>query len=115
MDRQTTNQTYHLILADIAMAAAIQVYDPRNAFALAEAEYRPGAVRDLWLGRAADDRVRRQVTAMANTGMGSLQKMPAEELVFAARNYGVPLDLAQAERLHEHFSAKRDAFMSYRQ
>lgn len=114
MDHQTANQTYHLILADIAMAAAIQVYDRQGAPLVDAGTYRPGALRDLWLGGGADEQVRRQVTAMANAGLGSLQSMPAEELVFAARNYGVPLDLEQAERLHEHFSARRDAFMSYR-
>lgn len=114
MDRQTSNQTYHLILADIAMAAAIKVYDRQGAPNVDAGTYRPGSLRDQWLEGGADERLRRQVTAMANAGLGSLQSMPAEELVFAAKNYGVPLDLDQARRLSEHFSTRRDAFMSYR-
>lgn len=114
MDKQTANQSYHLILADIAMAAAIRVYDRDNAVTPVESEYSPGLVRDSWLSRTADAQLRRQVTAMANAGMGSLQSMPAEELVLAARNYGVPLDMERAQHLSEHFAARRDAFMSYR-
>jgi hypothetical protein len=110
----THNQTYHLILADIAMAAAIKVHDRGNAIALAETEYQPGLLRDRWLGMVASDQLRRQVTAMANAGMGSLQAMPAEELVFAAKAYGVPLDAVVAQKMAEHFTIKRDAMLTYR-
>lgn len=114
MEHLTSNQTYHLILADIAMAAAIKIFDRDHAVSLESDDYRPGCVRDGWLGAAGSDQLRQRVTAMAHAGMGSLRAMPAEELVFAARNYGVPLETAVAERMAEHFTGKRDAVLTYR-
>ena len=114
MEKQSANQTYHLILADIAMAAAIRVYDRDHVLVGGEAAYQPGCIRDGWLGHTQDQSLRQKVTAMANAGMGSLQRMPAEELVFAAQAYGVPLAATQAESLMEHFSNKRDAVLTYR-
>jgi hypothetical protein len=110
----TTNQSFHLILADIAMAAAIRVYDREHPLAVADDSYRPGCIRDGWLDRTSDQNLRQKVTAMATAGMGSLQRMPAEELVFAAQAYGVPLGGGLAESLMEHFSNKRDAVLTYR-
>lgn len=113
MDKQTANQSYHLILADIAMAAAIRVYDRDHAMLVGADEYRPGCIRDHWLERVADKHLRQKVTAMANAGLGSLQSMAAEELVFAAQAYGVPLEAAAAQSLAEHFTRRRDAMLSY--
>lgn len=114
MEKSTSNQTYHLILADIAMAAAIKVFDRDHAVAVGHEDYRPGYVRDFWLGQAASDQLRQRVTAMANAGMGSLQAMPAEDLYFAAQAYGVPLEETVAASMAEHFSDKRDAVLTYR-
>jgi len=114
MEKSTPNQTYHLILADIAMAAAIKVYDRDHAVSVGRDAYHPGYVRDLWLGGGASEQLRQRVTAMANAGMGSLQTMPAEELVFAAQAYGVPLEEGTAARMAEHFTGKRDAVLTYR-
>lgn len=114
MTAPTENQTYHLILADIAMAAAIRIYDRDHHVLVEEEAYRPGCIRDAWLEQAADQHLRQKVTAMAKAGLGSLQTMPAEELVFAAQAYGVPLPASDAESLMEHFSNKRDAVLTYR-
>ena len=114
MEKQSANQTYHLILADIAMAAAIRIYDRSHFVTVGDDDYRPGCIRDLWLEQAEDQQLRQKVTAMATAGIGSLQGMPAEELVFAARAYGVPLAAGQAESVMEHFTNKRDAVLTYR-
>ena len=114
MNTPTANQTYHLILADIAMAAAIRIYDRNHHMVVGADTYRPGCIRDAWLEQAGDLHLRQKVTAMAKAGLGSLQTMPAEELVFAAQAYGVPLGGGLAESLMEHFSNKRDAVLTYR-
>ena len=109
----TDNQRFHLILADIAMAAAIRVHDHDHVPTIAGGDYRPGDLRDLWLERTADPSLRRTVTAMANAGMGPLQRMAATDLVEAARTYGLPLDGELAECVMEHFTNKRDAVLTY--
>ena len=55
--------------------------------------YRPGSIRDGWLGRTFGRRTaQRQVTAMATAGVASLAGLPPEQLGSAAAAYGVPLD-----------------------
>jgi hypothetical protein len=111
---ETANQQYHLILADIAMAAAIKTYDRDYEPAAGGAAYHPGSIRDGWLGRTSDGGLRRHVTAMATAGVASLAGMPPERLGSAAAAYGVPLDPDLVSRIAEHFSAKRDAVLTYR-
>ena len=77
MDNLTDNQRYHLILADIAMAAAIRTYDPGYVIAFGDGGYGPADVRDRWLAGPPDDGLRRRVTALANAGVASLQGQPA--------------------------------------
>ena len=48
---EAANQQYHLILADIAMAAAIKTYDRDYKPPPASEAYRPGSIRDRWLGQ----------------------------------------------------------------
>ena len=51
---------------------------------------------------------------MATAGVASLVGMPPEQLGSAATAYGVPLDADLVSRIAEHFSAKRDAVLTYR-
>ncbi len=111
---ETANQQYHLILADIAMAAAIKTYDRDYEPSSSGGAYHPGSIRDGWLGRTSDDGLRRQVTAMATAGVASLAGLPPEQLGSAAAAYGVPLDPDLVLRIAEHFSSKRDAVLTYR-
>lgn len=113
MTALTDNQRYHLILADIAMAAAIRAYDPGYALGTGEAGYAPGAVRDGWLAGATNPGLRRRVTALANAGVGSLQELPAEKLAAAAAGTGIPVTPDLAARIADHFATKRDAVLTY--
>ena len=111
---ETANQQYHLILADIAMAAAIKTYDRDYKPSSSSEAYRPGSIRDSWLGQTLDDGLRRQVTAMATAGVASLAGTPPEQLGSAAAAFGIPLAPDLVSRIAEHFSAKRDAVLTYR-
>jgi hypothetical protein len=109
----TKNQQYHLVLADIAMAAAITACDKNYTIAASEGGYVPGGIRDAWLERTSEGPLRRQVIALANAGSGSLQKLPAEQLAVMAERYGVPLAGALSELISEHFTNKREAVLTY--
>lgn len=113
MTTLTANQTYHLILADIAMAAAIDTHDPDYIVVTGAEGYTPGCLRDGWLERVADDLLRRRVTAMASAALASLQSLNAERLAKMAENYGVPLAPELAGQIVEHFTNKRDAVLTY--
>lgn len=113
MDNLTDNQRYHLILADIAMAAAIRTYDPGYVIAFGDGGYGPADVRDRWLAGPPDDGLRRRVTALANAGVASLQGQPAAKLAAAAAAYGIPLAPGLAERMAGHFADKRNAVLTY--
>ena len=104
MSELSTAQRYQLILADIAMAAAIQ----SSGGALEEADwvdYAPGALRDRWLQRNPDGPLSRRVTAMANAGVASLQQSPPERLRTMAERFGVPIDGERWSALHTCSSA----------
>lgn len=109
----TANQRYHLILADIAMAAAIRTYDKGYIFYTGSAGYLPGSIRDLWLADTADERLRKRVTAMANAGLVSLQSLPPEKLAQMAVAQGVPVDKELAGLISGHFDDKRESWLSY--
>jgi hypothetical protein len=112
MSEPSTAQRYQLILADIAMAAAIQTLGG----AVGEedrADYMPGVLRDRWLARHPDGALRRRVAAMANAGVASLQQLPPERLRDMATRFGVPLDSGLAAAMAEHFDAKREAWLQY--
>jgi hypothetical protein len=112
MSEPSTAQRYQLILADIAMAAAIQTCGDAVE-AGDSADYAPGAVRDRWLARRPEGALRKRVMAMANAGVASLQQLPPERLQDMAMRFGVPLDAELAATMAEHFAAKRDAWLRY--
>jgi len=114
MDKQSANQTYHLILSDIAMAAAIRTHDPANAVVVAEEDYLPGAVRDAWFEQVTDDELRRKVSAMASAGVASLSALAPEQISRAAATFGVPLAFSSAEEMVAHFTNRREAVLRYR-
>jgi hypothetical protein len=114
MDKQTANQTYHLILSDIAMAAAIRTHDPANAVVVAEEDYLPGVVRDAWFEQVTDDTLRQKVSAMATAGVASLSALAPEQISRAAATFGVPLAFSSAEEMVEHFTIRREAVLRYR-
>ncbi len=112
MSEPSTSQRYHLILADIAMAAAIQTCG--GAVETEDrADYEPGALRDRWLMRHPEGLLRRRVASMANAGVASLQQLPPERLEETAKRFGVPIDGETAAAIAEHFVAKREAWLEY--
>lgn len=113
MTNLTENQRYHLILADIAMAAAIRTHDAGHAVVIAAGDYVPACVRDGWLAQNEDPALRKRITAMASAGVASLQGVTAERLAAAAETYGVPLAAGLAERMVEFFADKRNAVLTY--
>ena len=113
MHAPTENQQFHMILADIAMMAAISTYDRQSAVAVGP-EYSPGSVREVWLARTGDPALRNRVNAMATAGFASLQGMQAAQLAAAAKTYGFPLTVDDAERMAQHFTDRREAVLRYR-
>ncbi len=113
MQGLTDNQHFHLVLADIAMAAAVKSCDATTAVALDEATYVAGAGRDLWLEQNSDPALRQRVTALASAAVASLQSQPGEQLAATAQRYGVPLAVDLAERIAEHFTNKQNAVLTY--
>lgn len=109
----TKTQQYHLVLADIAMAAAINACDKNYTIAASAGGYVPGSIRDLWLEQAGEGPLRRQVTALANAGKASLQSLPSPQLAAMAERYGVPLTGDLSELIAEHFTNKREAVLTY--
>ncbi len=109
--RLSANQRYHLMLADIAMAAAIKTLDP--GYAIAGAALAPGALRDAWLAQCGDGALKQRVSAMAAAAINSLKQLTADQLAAAAGRYGVALADGASERLADHFEAKRNAVLSY--
>ncbi|MFG1419289.1 hypothetical protein V5F38_06485 [Xanthobacter sp. V0B-10] len=111
MGEMTENQRFHLLLADIAMAAAIRGCN--STFTL-DGDYTPGALRDGWLAAMSDEPLKRRVMALANAGLASLQGVPPEQIAKAASAYGIPMDEALAAEIAGHFTAKREAVLRYR-
>jgi hypothetical protein len=109
--RLSANQRYHLMLADIAMAAAIKTHDP--GYAIAGGSVAPGALRDAWLAQCGDESLKKRVSAMASAGVNALKALPAEKLAAAAATYGIALADGASERLADHFESKRNAVLSY--
>jgi hypothetical protein len=107
----TDNQFFNLLLADIAMAAAIQT---AGGNFVAPENYTPGAIRDAWLAVNTDDVLQRRVLALANAGVASLQGVDGEQLTRAAQKYGVPIDTELGEKISQFFTDKRQALLRYR-
>ncbi|EXJ15812.1 hypothetical protein [Imhoffiella purpurea] len=114
MAAPTANQFFHLLLGDIAMAAAISTYDPGYSVAQRPGNYAPGRLRDDWLAQAGDGALRQRVVGLANAGMGALQRMEQETLTATAARYGIPIDAAVAQEVAEHFERRRNAVLRYR-
>jgi hypothetical protein len=102
-----------MILADIAMMAAISTFDRQSVVPVA-AGYLPGSIREEWLARTGDPALRSRVNAMATAGFASLQGMQAAQLAAAAKTYGFPLTVDDAERMAQHFTNRREAVLRYR-
>lgn len=113
MAEMSENQKFHLLLADIAMAAAIKTSGSTFS-APPEGSYEPGAIRNSWLADASDDELKRKVLALANAGVASLQGVDPDQLTRAAEKYGIPIDAALANRIAVHFTDKREAIIRYR-
>ncbi len=113
MAEMSENQKFHLLLADIAMAAAIKTsgssFSPPPAGA-----YQPGVIRDEWLAAVTDGELKRKVLALANAGVASLQGVDPDQLARAAEKYGIPIDGILADRIAVHFTDKREAIIRYR-
>lgn len=114
MSEPTTNQLYHLILADIAMAAAIRVYDSARVEPPDPRTYVPGQVRDSWMARTQPGSTKRNVLAMATAGVASLQECDAEKLAAMADVYGIPLSSDVVTGIAGHFQNRREAVLTYR-
>ena len=110
--RLSANQRYHLMLADIAMAAAIRTFDPGYTIATGEG-FAPGGLRDAWLAQCSDEGLKKRVSAMASAGVNALKALSAGQLASAAETYGITLSDGMSERLADHFEAKRNAVLSY--
>ena len=110
--RLSANQRYHLMLADIAMAAAIKTFDPDYAIAGSDTRA-PGSVRDAWLAQCSDESLRQRVSAMASAGVNALKALGADRLAAVAETYGIRLADGASELMAEHFEAKRNAVLSY--
>jgi len=108
----TRNQTFHLILADIAMAMAVTTVTGETI--PLDGEYVPGRPRDLWLERAEGGPERQRVMALASAGLAALQALEGEALAAQARRYGVPLSDQLAAEICTHFVDRRNAVLTYR-
>jgi len=107
----SNQQFFNLLLADIAMAAAVQTVQGNFC---APAVYEPGKIRTEWIAAHGDDVLQRRVFALANAGLASLQGVDDEQLTRAAEKYGVPIDAELAERISQFFADKRQALLRYR-
>ncbi|MCW2273773.1 hypothetical protein GJ654_16920 [Rhodoblastus acidophilus] len=107
----TDQQFFNLLLADIAMAGAIQAMQGNFS---APDNYAPGKIRTTWIAAHSDPALQRRVFALANAGLASLQGVDAEQLTRAAAKYGVPIDSELGGRIAQFFSDKRQAVLRYR-
>jgi hypothetical protein len=107
----TNQQFFNLLLADIAMAAAIQTVEGNF---VAPENYEPGKIRTEWIAGHSDEVLQRRVFALANAGLASLQGVDDEQLARAADKYGVPIDADLAEKIARFFAEKRQAVIRYR-
>ena len=113
MSELSAKDQYVLIVADIAMAAAIETHNAGYVFPADGADYVPGSLRQRWLASTGDSMLRKQVTSMASAAAASLQQRTGEQLADAADKYGVPLTPDTAQRIAEYFEARRNAVLSY--
>jgi len=113
MTELSRNQVYHLILADIAMAMAVQTLKVQPSTEAPASGYLPGTIRDGWLERADDKLTRQRVIALANAGLASLSGLDGSALRDKAQRFGVPMEQDTAEEIAQHFVDKRNAVLTY--
>ncbi len=106
-------QLYALVLSDIATAMAINTYDPAYALSISPEDYYPGSVKARWLERRDDRALRLRVVPLASAGAGSLQALPAAEILRRAEGYGVPMTLALAEEITGYLDARKARARTY--
>jgi hypothetical protein len=106
-------QLYALVLSDIATAMAINTYDPAYALSVSPEDYYPGSVKAQWLEQRDDRALRLRVVPLATAGLGSLQALPAAEIVRRAVGYGIPLTLELAEEITAYLEAKSARARTY--
>jgi hypothetical protein len=112
-EKSITPAEFHLILIDIAFAAAaqacgVQADEPGPATA-----YVPGSIRSRWLARNAPPDVQQRVTALATASSASLSQITAEQLLTLAARYSVPVAPETAERIATYFLSKREGLITY--
>jgi hypothetical protein len=112
MKELSAKQEYHLILADIALAAAIATWDNTGA-PWPGGAYTPGCIYEAWQTRTMEDGLRKRVMAMATAGASALQRLPGERLAATAAGFGIPLDAETAELVAEYFTGKREMVLVY--
>lgn len=108
----SAKQEYHLIVADIALAAAIATWDATGALWPGGA-YTPGCIYKAWQACTMDEGLRKRVMAMATAGASALQRLPGERLTATAAMFGIPLNEETAERIAEYFTGKREMVLVY--
>jgi hypothetical protein len=112
MKELSAKQEYHLIVADIALAASIATWG-NAATVWPGGAYTPGCIYEAWQARTGDERLRKRVMAMATAGASALQRLPGERLAATAAGFGIPLDAETAERIAEYFTGKREMVLQY--
>ena len=114
IDRLSPSQLYHRVLLDIATVAAVNALGTSNGkgASFVENAYEPGDIHDRLLAEC-DSELRRRVSALANSAVGSLALQKADQLAETARKYGIVLPPEEAQKISEHFEAKRNATLSY--
>jgi hypothetical protein len=113
VEKSITPPDYHLILIDIAFAAAARACGEQIDAPVPGSEYRPGSIRSRWLARQAPHAVQQRVTALAAASSASLSRISAAQLLTLAARYGVPVAEEIAERIASYFQSRRDAVLTY--
>ncbi|MET0390164.1 MAG: hypothetical protein ABW321_29600 [Polyangiales bacterium] len=104
-------QQFHLVLMDIATAAAARANGVEET--IDPATYVPGGIRTAWHERKDNRDLCQRVNALATAGSTSLSQVPADKLSALAEQYGVPLRAEDAQRIADYFQNKRDAVLTY--
>lgn len=113
MEKSITPPDYHLILIDIAFAAAARACGEQLDLPRSTSSYEPGSVRAHWLGRSAPHDLQQRITALATASSASLSQVSAAQLLTLAARYGVPIAPETAERIADYFQSKREAVLTY--
>ena len=115
IDRLSPTQLYHRVLLDIAAIAAVEALGTSNGKVtnFVEDTYEPGDIHARLLAECDSEELRRRVSALANSAVGSLALQDGDLLAETARKYGILLPPEEAHKIAEHFQTKRNATLSY--